>query len=313
MTEHDPTSPEAAPRFALANPSDSLAAISVFACFAVALVGCGSQHCWPDGTCASLPSNFVFYLRWTLAGILWATTVVLIAVSIQEDAYWLLLLGAMLSVGGFFTQSGCTAPWAQALGAAEDRRREEEKGREAEAGRQSPVGQLEASRSARDKVAEKLAEQIKPLVAKYQAELDGYLAELGMGLKAAGVASHEQLLAESDQHQRLAQRLNRAAVLRTSLAWLGQKQRDAERLLGNLDQQAWRTEKMIEMNAVASPEDMAAVKKILAVADQLLDEKIAPPERQDVARAEAELFAELTAAPSASTSARVPPKKEATR
>lgn len=272
--------------------ASTLLLLALVALVALASVGCSAQHCWPDGDCITTPGNGWFYTRWV--GAVVCLFLAFAGANAMDDTGPKVFVLLLFGVPAVYALPGLESPDRKAIAAHEKQRSELQREAAQQTANASPEGQLAATRALHQRIATRLTKQLEPLIDKYKSERTGYLDELRRELPRAGITSHEQLLRKRDKHQRLANVLHRAAVLENSLDWLGKKRSEAEGMQESLDQSAWRLEKLIEMNGVAAPEEAADIKRLLATADRVLDDKIAPPEKQDVAEIEQRLFGELT-------------------
>lgn len=87
--------------------------------------------------------------------------------------------------------------------------------------------------------------------------------------------------------------LHRAAVLERVLPVLERRAQELTRTIAALAQKEWELEHIVELEAVASAAELEDVRRILAHAEALVDERTSPPEKQDVAELEAGLFDRL--------------------
>lgn len=236
-------------------------------------------------------STFFFWTRWLLAaGLALAacgfTVATLFSLLRGEggDCLVLLLLSAALGVPSLFIQPGLVSPREHARTAEEARATEA-----------SAQFQLTQARVARVKLTAHLA-TLEPLRKKYEREQAGYLEKLGPAITKAGVRSHRELLERGAGEQEISDMLHRAAVLERALPVLARRTQDESRTISALAQKEWELEHMIELEAVASHAELDEVRRILAHAEALVDERTSVPEKQDVAELEAGLFARLASA-----------------
>lgn len=230
-------------------------------------------------------SNFSFWGRWLLAsglGLLACgiALVALIALFSEKGGVGvvLIVLAAALGIAALAIQPGLVSPGAQA------RRLEEAKRVEA-----SAQYQLGHARAARAKLESHLA-TLDPLRRKYEREHAVYVEKLGPAISKAGVKSHRELLERGASGQEITNMLHRAAVLERALPVLERRTQDESGTIIALSQKEWVLEHMIELEAVASRAELDEVRRILAHAEALVDERTSVPEKQDVAELEADLF-----------------------
>lgn len=233
-------------------------------------------------------SNFFFWARWLLAAGFGLTAIGMAIAALANllrgdggDCLVLLFFAAVLGVPAWAIEPGLVSPREHA------RRADEAKATEA-----SAEYQLGQTRAARAKLANHLA-NLEPLQKKYEREHAAYLEKLGPALKKAGVKSHRELLERGVAEQETANMLHRAAVLERALPVLARRTEDESRTLSALAQKEWELEHMIELEAVASRTELDEVRKVLAHAEALVDERTGVPEKQDVAELEASLFDRL--------------------
>jgi hypothetical protein len=244
-----------------------------------------AQHC-VDQQCVDLPSNAGFYFRWVLFIALGAGALIALVSSIAQfsddepgTGIGLLVLTILAGNGAYWAYPGTTSPQTRAV--------------EQLAVERGPQRQLDITRATYKKLEAHLDKKVRPLREKYQGEYEDYVSQLQNQLPKSKFLSHEDLLKHKDSELGLVNVLNRAAVLEHALRWLDKKLAEGDRTLKTLDQNAWRLEKLMEMNEVASKEEGDTVLKIVASAEALLTERITPPENQDVAEIEAKLFARI--------------------
>lgn len=236
-------------------------------------------------------SNFFFWVRWALASgmLLFAGAFAIAAVvnlfrSEAGVACLFLGLTALVGVPAVAIEPGWVSPRERG------RRAEEAKATEA-----SAQVQLEQARAGRAKLAAHLA-TLEPLRKKYEREHTSYLEKLGPAIKKAGVKSHRELLERGAAEQEITNMLHRAAVLERALPMLARRTEDESRTIAALSQKEWELEHIIELEAVASHAELDEVRRILAHAEALVDERTSVPEKQDVAELEAGLFARIASA-----------------
>jgi len=105
--------------------------------------------------------------------------------------------------------------------------------------------------------------------------------------------AHLAILERGASEQETADMLHRAAVLERAVSVLERRALTVARTIGALAQKEWELDHMIALEAVASPAELEEVKRILARAEELVDERTPPPEQQDVGKLEASLFDRL--------------------
>jgi hypothetical protein len=236
-------------------------------------------------------SQFFFWVRWVLASglglcalgfVAWAVGELFRGEGVQAAVFSVLAL--VLGVPAVALQPGIVSPREQA--------RQAEATREVEA---SPRFQLGQAREGRVRLEAHLA-TLEPLRKKYEREQAGYLEKLGPAIKKAGVKSHRELLERGGAEHEITTMLHRAAVLERALPLLVRRSQDASQTIAALSQKEWELEHMIELEAVASRAELDEVRRILAHAESLVDERVGVPEKQDVAELEAGLFNRLAGA-----------------
>lgn len=269
--------------------------------FTAMLAGCaGDPKCFPDGHCVEMPGYFGFLARWVGTIALGGIGIVLSLVTIQaftesvKEGVGVGVFTLVLGGAAFWAYPGTTSPRAR----AEDEVRQYEArfamlAREAEArAQETPPFQLQRARAA-DSALKKRREEMLKTQAKWQDELAGFRRELQNALARTGARSHEELLKKPNVPQQTLNLLNRAAHLRVLVAELDVLLVSADRTLVELEQQIWKLEKMVELNAVTTPEESAAIKRALASATELVRERTTAVNRADIAAEEAKLFREI--------------------
>lgn len=274
-----------------------------FLLFVFLLTGCGTEtKCFSDGHCIEIPSNAGYYTRWLLG-------VVLTGITVAGALFTLASLGKNLGTGcGLFVVTALfaqAAMWAFPEGMkpreralAEAQHYEWELGKraaETEAQKRqmaTPTYQLQQTRAA-DAALKKRREEMQKTQAKWKAEYDGIRRELQSALQRTGARSHEELLKSPNVPKQTLNLLNRAAHLRVLVSELDALLVSADQTLVDLDQQIWKLEKMVELNAVTTPEEAAAIQRALVSATELVRERQSAVTRADIAAEEAKLFREL--------------------
>ena len=272
--------------------------------FTVTLAGCaGDPKCFPDGHCIEMPGNFGYYLRWGIAIALGGVAALGVLISIYGAFTEGMSAGCVLGIGtaiiaavALAVQPGPTSPRERAENAVKEYELQLAKHRsDAEAKKraeESPPYQLERARAA-DAALKKRHEEMQKTQAKWTDEYESIRRELQTALKQTGARSHEELLKKPNVPQKTLNLLNRAAHLRVLVAELDALIESADRTLVELDQQIWKLDKMVELNAVTTPEQSAAIKRALASATELVRERTTAINRADIAAEEAKLFGEL--------------------
>lgn len=134
---------------------------------------------------------------------------------------------------------------------------------------------------------------LKPLYNNYSREYDIYYDSLEDEIRNINVYSHADLLRNCTQHNQICNELERAAILRHSMQWLDGKIKKVDLQVSELEQNLWKMEKKVELSEVASSEEQAEVGKLIASTEILIEENITPPEAQDIAKIEQEIFKSL--------------------
>ncbi len=132
--------------------------------------------------------------------------------------------------------------------------------------------------------------QINTLYDEYDRQLDEYLDKLSNKLPSLGIESHENLLRQCDQYIETCNWLERAAILKYSMDWIKNKIDKTDLQIGKLDQIIWKLNKKIELSAIASPEEQAKVDELIVSTTAILEKQITPPEAQDTAKLQQEIF-----------------------
>ncbi len=269
---------------------------------ATALAGCAGEHCFRDGHCIPVPSDAGWYGRWLAAGLLIAVVLfafagMISALQSSDDGGVFLAIVIMAVAGGgaIATSPGCTRPHVAAERAiAEYEKKLANREGEAEAARRAtPEHQLQVARAARAKLDAHLRVKVAPLKKKYASELEGYVAKLRVELPRAKVKSHAELVARAEELTDAADLLLRAAILERSIAWLERKALDGGTTLRALDQTTWLLARVVELHEVAAADDRVEVAGIVAAADAIVEERLDPPARREIAEYEARLFGRL--------------------
>lgn len=134
---------------------------------------------------------------------------------------------------------------------------------------------------------------LQPLYDNYSEEYDTYYELLKYDIRDINVDSHGELLRNCTEHYQICNELERAAILRHSMQWLDGKIKKVDFQVSELEQNIWKMEKKVELSLVASSEEQAEVSNLIASTETLIEENITPPEAQDVAKIEQEIFNSL--------------------
>jgi hypothetical protein len=263
---------------------------------AALLMACGDRQCFADGHCVELAGDGAFWLRWLgafgLGAIgLWAAGAALAEWNGLVTAI-ILFFGCGLIGLGVVTEPGCTRPSTRSEQEVTEytehlAERRIAQSREAEL---TPIRQLQAARSASKRLHERVAETLEPLREKYDAELATCRTTLASEFRKARVASRDDLLARREEYPDLEQALERAAVLEHATSWLGAKIAEAQKMARALDQSAWRLEKLVELDEVATTDERESLRRAIATAEAVLDEKVSALASAEIARREKAIF-----------------------
>lgn len=266
------------------------------------LFGCtGDQLCVDVGHCTQLPSNVGYHGFWVLTIILGIVVVgcLILAVAALSDseggaAAFLAFVAVLAGGGAYWAYPGKASPREKAEVEFREKVAVELKEQETKIAKKrteaAPQAQLDKAKATRSELQRNLDMEVRPLRVKYQREYGGYVEQLKLMIPKSRLRTHKDLLENRDSNIDLINILNRTATLEHALAWLDKKISNGDRAIKTLDQNAWRLEKLIEMNQIASQEESDSVRRIVANAEALLDEKTVPEAKQDVAAIEAKLF-----------------------
>lgn len=252
--------------------------------FAFALAGCatGSEE----------PSNAMFTFRWILACVvivIAAFGVVLAGMALSEGesgvGAMLFVVALLLGLPAIPIEPGFVSPRERARRAAE-----------AAAKDNSPPSQLARARAARPKLEAQLA-TLAPLRRRFDREHAAYVDTLGPLLRKIGAKTHRELLERGAEEREAADMLHRAAVLERALPILERRERELSHTIAALGQKEWELTHMMDLEAALSATELDDVRRVLAHAEALVDERGAPSEKQDVAELEAALFDRLVKRP----------------
>ncbi|MFB2973218.1 hypothetical protein ACE1CD_30005 [Aerosakkonema sp. BLCC-F183] len=132
--------------------------------------------------------------------------------------------------------------------------------------------------------------ELQSIYDRYSSEHQTYYEKLREELPRLGISNHEELLRQCDKYIVTCNLLERTAILQYSLNWLKTKIDKVDLQIGKLDQNIWRLNKKLELSAIASPEDQDKVNELIAYTKVILEEQIAPPEAEDPAKLQKEIF-----------------------
>lgn len=143
------------------------------------------------------------------------------------------------------------------------------------------------------KLQSNLKESISPLLKKYEIEYAGYAEDLKMRIKDLKIVSHQDLIANSTKYQEENNLLHRAATLRHAIKWLKSKENNSRQALMQLIEQGWKLEKILDLKQIASIDEQQEVTEIIIKAESIIYESTKPPDKQDIASIERNIFDEL--------------------
>jgi hypothetical protein len=288
--------------------------VAVAACLLL-LGGCDAAHTCADGTVIRGSSDAWFWSKWSFIGML-AVVTALCAIAVVSDTALVvpaLLLAGFAWLAYAVLEPGWTRPskvlaaklvaceraHAARLREGADAAPDVDVGGESASSRgQAPEAQRAKVVAARTKLEVDLG-KVRPLAERFRAELEQYRSELRAAhrsaLAAAGVTRYDDFARRRDEFPRLANTLERAAFLRQNLQLLEAKISRMESSLQDLEQDAWRLEKLIELRAVTSPDEADAIARSIRGAEEVLLEAPPAPQARDLAVVEGELFTELVA------------------
>ena len=132
---------------------------------------------------------------------------------------------------------------------------------------------------------------LQPLYDQYSAEYDDYIRELIYDVSKLEISSHEELLENCNQYYQTCNIFERAAILKHSMKWLDSKINKINFNINELDQNVWKSKRKIELSELStSSEESNQIKELIAATEILLKEDTTPPEAQDIAKIEQEIF-----------------------
>ncbi len=269
---------------------------------AAVLAGCARRETFPDGHSIDIPSNAGWYGHWLVALVAGVAAVVgliaLVAAVAQSESEGVIIAVVVVMVAGG-TAIHCTPSRTSprdAGGAQVEAYRRSLEQRAAVAAAEyeaTSEHQLHSAEKAMVRLAHHVESKLDPLRKKYVAERDSYVARLRVELPKSGLKTHAALLASGETHAAVADLLVRAAVLERSIRWLEAKRADATTTLRTLDQRTWMLRKLVELQDVAPDEDRIEVAGVVAAADAIVDQKLDPPAKQELAELEAQVFTRI--------------------
>ncbi|HBE19713.1 MAG TPA: hypothetical protein DEG17_24100 [Cyanobacteria bacterium UBA11149] len=132
--------------------------------------------------------------------------------------------------------------------------------------------------------------ELKSLYDEYDRDYREYYEKLRNQLQASSINKHEDLLRQCEKYIETCNLLERVAILRYSMNWLDEKIANIDLQIGKLDQNIWKLNKKIELSAIASREEQDKVNQLIVSTKVILEEQITPPEAQDTAKLQQEIF-----------------------
>jgi hypothetical protein len=206
----------------------------------------------------------------------------------QGLAFYLCLAIAIVALGWVFSP-GLTSPSEKVSKEFEQR-----EGKISKEWEQKPTGQLDKTNKAISDLENYMTWKLQPLYRERSEEYRTAYTQLNNDLKALNIPSHEEFLRTQNQHLEQAYALKRLAMLRKTLDWLDNRQRNIEEQIMELKDKAWNLKLRIDVDKVAlSPEDTRAIEKLIIKAEKTISENMKPADRQDVASIEETLFKKM--------------------
>lgn len=138
--------------------------------------------------------------------------------------------------------------------------------------------------------------KLESLFNEYQDEYRKYYSELKDGIPSTGITNHEYILRNCTSYVRICNLLERSAILQYHLDWLKDKISKADLKISELDQSVWKLKKKLDVIPIASPEDSKRindVNKVIISTKAILDDKVTPPEAQDTAKIQKDIFDQI--------------------
>lgn len=134
--------------------------------------------------------------------------------------------------------------------------------------------------------------KLEPLVKSYTQQYQEYFAQVKIKIHKAGITNHETLLRKSG-NQEIKNLLQRCAILKSSLDWLQNKIANSQQTIAEMDQAAWKLERMIELKEVSPANEREQIEKLIQTAEIIVKEGTSPSQKQDLGNMEKQIFEEL--------------------
>ncbi|MFB6277210.1 MAG: hypothetical protein ABEI32_13820 [Halothece sp.] len=136
-------------------------------------------------------------------------------------------------------------------------------------------------------------EKVLPLKEEYSKMYSQYYPQLATELKETVINSHEELLRNCDNNLELCSLLNRVAKLSYYIEKLNDRLNEIRINLIKLDNNLWDLERTFELSQIFSNDELEHVEKLIQETQGKIDSQVPPPQKQDIASLEAEIFSNI--------------------
>ena len=164
---------------------------------------------------------------------------------------------------------------------------------QAAAQKASPAFHVKQTKEKLSEVKKRTEEKLVPLQKQYSQELNGYRRQLKDDLARLPAVSYEEMVRDRAKYLEQLNLMERASLLQYNLDWLYREIEASRVSTLELDQAAWKFEKLQEMSEVADEAQMEELRRAILTANEILERDVPTPEKQDLARLQAQLFEEL--------------------
>jgi len=136
-------------------------------------------------------------------------------------------------------------------------------------------------------------QKVLPLKQNYSQMYDQYYPQLAQQLRKIRIQTHEELLKNCEQYLELCSSLNRVAKLQYYISKLDDKLKQIGANIIKLDDNVWNMERTFELSQIFSDEELEGVEKLIEETKGKIDSQVPPPEKQDVAGLEEQIFNDI--------------------
>ncbi len=136
-------------------------------------------------------------------------------------------------------------------------------------------------------------QKVLPLKQNYSQMYNQYYPQLAQQLPGTGIRNHEELLKNCEQYLELCSSLNRVAKLQYYIGKLDDKLKQIGANIIKLDDNVFDMERTFEVSQIFSDEELEGVERLIEETKGKIDSQVPPPEKQDVAGLEKQIFNDI--------------------